>query len=278
MSTHEPGSETQDLESVVSADGTRIACEVFGEGPPVIFVTGMLSDRTSLAELARNVAGGATSVIFDRRGRGDSEAGGAYAVEREIEDVAALAGLSDVPPILFGHSSGAGLAIEAAASGLPLSGLILYEPPYGPDDADSRAESAAFAQGIEAKLAAGDRSGAVADFFEAMGLPPEAVKAMATDPDNIARAPTMAHDFAVMGQITRGGMVPKDLLARIGVPTLVLTGEESPEFFTAIAAEVTAALPQGSIATVPQADHAARSDRLPGMVLGFLASLAREAG
>jgi len=277
MSTNDAGSETQDLESVVSADGTRIAYEAFGKGPLVIFVTGMLSDRTSLAELARDVAGGATSVIFDRRGRGDSEAGSAYAVEREVEDVAALAGLSDVPPILFGHSSGAGLAIEAAASGLLLSGLILYEPPYGPDDADSRAESASFAREIEAKLAAGDRSGAVGGFFEAMGLPPEAVKALATDPDNIARAPTMAHDFAVMGQITRGGVVPKDLLKRITVPALVLTGEESPEFFAAIAAEVAEALPQGSLATVPQADHAARSDRLPGIVLGFLAGLAREA-
>lgn len=278
MTRNQPGSETQDVGRVVSADGTQIAFQVFGEGPPVIFVTGMLSDRTSLAELARDIAGGATSVIFDRRGRGDSEAGGTYAVGREVEDVAALAGLFEVPPILFGHSSGAGLAIEAAASGRPLSGLILYEPPYGSDDADSRADSAAFAQEIEAKLAAGDRSGAVSDFFEAMGLPPEAVKAMATDPDNIARAPTMAHDFAVMGQITRGGVVPKDLLKRITVPTLVLTGEESPEFFTAIAAEVAEALPQGSLATVPQADHAARSDRLPGIVLGFLASLAREAG
>lgn len=277
MAKTETGAKTSGLAHAVSADGTRIAFEIFGEGPPVIFVTGMLSDRTSLAELARDVAGGARSVIFDRRGRGDSDAGGAYAVEREVEDVAALLAALDAAPVLFGHSSGAGLAIEVAGAGLPLAGLILYEPPYGPDDADSRPDSAMFAQAIEAKLAAGDRSGAVAAFFEAMEMPPEAVKAMATDPDNLARAPTMAHDFAVMGQVTRGGVVPKDLLKRITVPTLVLTGEESPEFFSAIAAEVAAALPQGSLATVPEADHAARSDRLPGIVLGFLASLAREA-
>lgn len=261
--------------TVISADQTRIACEIWGEGTPVIFIGGMLSDRTSLADLARAVAAGATSVIFDRRGRGDSGPGGPYAVRREVEDLAALQGLLASPPVLFGHSSGAGLAIEAAASGLPMAGLILYEPPYGPDDEASRAESAAFAQAIEAKLAADDRHGAVAAFFEAMGMPPEAVEAMASDPDNLARAPTMAHDFAVMGQVSRGGVTPKDVLSEIAVPALVLTGEESPDFFAAIAAEVAAALPQGSIATVPGADHTARSDRLPGIVLGFLESLTR---
>jgi pimeloyl-ACP methyl ester carboxylesterase len=276
MGKHATGSETRELRGVISSDGTRIACDVFGDGPPIIFITGMLSDRTSLAELARDVAGGATSIIYDRRGRGDSDAGGDYAVSREVEDVAAIAALFDAPPVLFGHSSGAGLAIEAAASGLRLAGLILYEPPYGPDDADSRAESAAFASAIEAKLATGDRSGAVSDFFEAMGMPPEAVEMMAKDPCNIARAPTMAHDFAVMGQVSRGGVVPKDLLEQIVVPALVLTGGKSPEFFAQIAAEVAAALPKSSIATVPQADHTARSDRLPRMVLGFLTSLKGE--
>jgi pimeloyl-ACP methyl ester carboxylesterase len=258
---------------LTSADGTRIACEMAGSGRPVILIGGILSDRSSLAEVAVGVAAAATAVTYDRRGRGESDQGVDYSVSREIEDLAAIAAMFDAPPVLFGHSSGAGLAIEAAAAGLRVAALILYEPPYGPDDADSRAEAAAFARSIESMLEAGDRSGAVACFFEAMGLPPGEVDALSSDPGYVARAPTMSHDFAVMGQIDRGGAVPTELLERVQIPTLVLTGERSPPFFGEIAAEVAAALPHGSLSKVPEADHSARSDNIPRVVLEFVSSL-----
>lgn len=258
---------------VISADAARIAYETFGEGVPILFIGGMLSDRSSLEELARDVGRGATSVVFDRRGRGDSEAPANYSVMREVEDVRALAGLFDKQAILFGHSSGAGLAIEAAASGMSLRGLILYEPPYGPDDASSRSESTAFARSIEAKLKVGDRPGALTAFFEAMGLSGAEVEAMATDPNLIARAPTMLNDFDVMGQFERGGIIPVDVLKGITTQTLVLTGARSPPFFAEIASEVASALPNARLASVLDADHTARSDRLPDIVLSFLSAL-----
>ena len=261
------------MRHVTSSDGTRIAYEVVGEGRPLIFIGGILSDRSSLRDLSQAVAPDVAAVTFDRRGRGDSGDAAAYAVRDEVDDVRALAALFDQPPVLFGHSSGAGLAIETAVAGTPLAGLILYEPPYGFDDADSRRESAAFAILINGKLEAGDRSGAVRSFFEAMGLPPEDVKAMADSPDLQSRAGTMAYDFAVMGQIERGGVIPREELRRIEIPVLVLTGELSPPFFAAIAGQVAEALPQGSLLIVPGADHSARSDRLPEIVRAFLTEL-----
>lgn len=261
------------LRFVSSLDGTLIAHEIIGEGPPLVFIGGILSDRSSLRDLSRAVAADATAIIFDRRGRGDSGDASAYAVAREVEDVSALAEMFDQPPVLFGHSSGAGLAIEVAAAGVPLGGLVLYEPPYGFDDADSRKESASFARMINEKLDAGDRAGAVRSFFEAMGLPPEDVSEMANDPAMQARADTMAYDFAVMGQIDRGGVVPRDELRRINVPALVLTGALSLPFFTEIARQVAEALPRGSLQTLSEADHSARSDCLPEVVRAFLTSL-----
>lgn len=258
---------------VTAPDGVRIAYEVFGDGRPIIFIGGILSDRASLREVARDVATEAATVTFDRRGRGDSGDAGAYSVAREVGDIHALAVLFDEPPILFGHSSGAGLAIEAAASGMPLAGVILYEPPYGADDEDSRAESRAFAEMINARLEAGDRPGAILSFFEALGLPPEEARGMAEDPAMQTRAGTMAYDFAVMGHMERGGVIPLDKIGAIRLPALVLTGELSPPFFSEIAREVADALPGASLQTVPGADHAAHSDSLPGIIRTFATSV-----
>lgn len=212
-------------------------------------------------------------VSFDRRGRGGSGEGPRYAVRCEVDDVMALAGLFDQPPVLFGHSSGAGLAIEVAAAGAPLRGVVLYEPPYGFDDAKSRMESASFATSVNGKLEAGDRAGAIRAFFEAMGLPPEDAGGMAEDPAMQARAHTMAHDFAVMGMVERGGIVPRDVLRRIIVPALVLAGDLSPPFFAQVASQVAEALPEGALRHLPGADHSAQSADLPGIVRAFLNSL-----
>lgn len=263
---------------VTALDGVPIAYEVFGDGRPIIFIGGILSDRASLREVARNVATEAATVTYDRRGRGDSGDADGYSVGREVGDLQALAALYNEPPILFGHSSGAGLAIEAAASGMKLAGLMLYEPPYGADDEDSRAESRTFAEMINARLEAGDGAGAILSFFEALGLPPEEAGGMAEDPAMQALAGTMAYDFAVMGHRERGGVIPLDKTGAIQLPALVLTGERSPPFFSEIARAVADALPGASLQTVPGADHTAHADSLPGIIRTFAASVPQNSG
>src|SRR5687767_9633845 len=132
--------------TVTSKDGTRIAFEVLGEGPTLVLIGGAANDRNSPiagVPMAKLLAGHFTVVAYDRRGRGDSGNVLPYAVEREVEDLAALIGAVGGPAVLFGHSSGAGLALEAGVAGLPLAGIAAYEPPYSMD-ADAEAEALAF--------------------------------------------------------------------------------------------------------------------------------------
>lgn len=258
------------MRTLASSDGTTLAYEVLGEGPPILFVAGMLSDRETLRPIAQGVRGH-SCLLYDRRGRGDSANGGAYSVAREIEDLAALSGLFDEPPVLFGHSSGAGLVIEAAAAGLPAAGIVLFEPPYGFDDEQSRRESLEFAQAIKSRIDQGEHEAAVRYFFGALGLPDDAVDAMVGDGALVRRAPTMLHDLAVMGQLEGGGEVPEARLRQIVIPALVLSGDQSPDFFAEISRLVARQLPNGSFRQVAGEDHSASGGEVAAIVEEFAA-------
>jgi alpha-beta hydrolase superfamily lysophospholipase len=118
------------MNTVVSTDGTTIAFDRLGEGPPVALVCGGSVDRSPNAPLAELLAADFTVFNFDRRGRGDSGDTPPYAVEREIEDIGAVLEEAGVSANLYGSSSGAALALDAAAGGLPVGKLALWEPPY----------------------------------------------------------------------------------------------------------------------------------------------------
>ena len=122
------------MNTVVSADGTVIAFDRYGEGPPVIMTAGAFNTRTTTEPLAKALASQFAVLNYDRRGRGDSGDTRPYAVEREIDDIAALIAAAGGSASLFGYSSGATLALKAAASGLPVTKLVLYEPPFNTDD------------------------------------------------------------------------------------------------------------------------------------------------
>src|SRR5688572_2290929 len=122
------------MNTVTSQDGTTIAFDRMGEGPPVILVCGGSTDRLSNAPLASLLAPHLTVINYDRRGRGDSGDTPPYAVEREVEDIDALIAEAGGSTFLYGTSSGAVLALEAAASGLSISKLALWEPPFVLDE------------------------------------------------------------------------------------------------------------------------------------------------
>src|SRR5690349_9339311 len=121
---------TTSFETVTSADGTPIAFDRTGDGTPVILVGGAFNDRTTVAGLAATLSPDFTAIAYDRRGRGDSGPGAVYSVEREVEDLAALIDHVGGSAAVFGHSSGAVLALEAAARGVAMTSLAVYEPPY----------------------------------------------------------------------------------------------------------------------------------------------------
>src|SRR5215467_11175926 len=122
------------METVRSADGTVIAYERVGDGPALIVSVGAFCTRQTFVapeELRRRF----TVVTYDRRGRGDSGDRAPFAPEREYEDLAAVAAATGTePPFIFGHSSGAAIALRAAAAGLPVAGIVAYEAPFTNDE------------------------------------------------------------------------------------------------------------------------------------------------
>src|SRR5712691_7270416 len=201
------------MNTTTSRDGTIIAFDRSGEGPPVILVGGALSDRGAAAQLAVLLAPHFTVVAYDRRGRGDSGDTPPYAVDREIDDLETLIGEAGGSAFVFGHSSGAALALEAAARGLAITKLALYEPPYIVDD--TRAPLPEDYVAHMAELVSAGRRGDAVEYFmtTAVGVPPDMVAQMRSSPmwegmEGLAH--TLAYDGAVMGDHMAGGPLPAD--------------------------------------------------------------------
>src|SRR5215208_7315857 len=156
--------ERNTMMTVTSNDGTRIAYDKLGEGPPLLLVGGAFNTRTfgPNGGLAPLLAERFTVHNYDRRGRGDSGDTAPYAVEREIEDIEAVIALAGGRAHLYGSSSGAGLALEAAAAGAPVDQLILWEPPYNLDPAGR--PPADSVEQLDRMVAEG-RRGDAAEFF-----------------------------------------------------------------------------------------------------------------
>lgn len=211
------------MEKVISKDGTVITFDQMGDGPPVVLVCGGSVDRMSNAQLAAILANHFTVFNYDRRGRGESGDTAPYAVEREVEDIDAVISAAGGSACLFGSSSGAALALEAAASGLAITRLALWEPPYIVDD--SRPRPPADTAKTYTELVAAGRRGDAVEFFMAkvVGLPPEFVANARTQPwwpAQEALAHTLAYDATVMGDYS----LPTERAASVTTPTLVLAG------------------------------------------------------
>nr|WP_235096996.1 alpha/beta fold hydrolase [Amycolatopsis decaplanina] len=263
---------TTSFETVTSADGTPIAFDRAGEGAPVILVGGAFNDRTTLAGLAATLAPDFTAIAYDRRGRGDSGAGAVYSVEREVEDLAALVEHVGGSAAVFGHSSGAVLGLEAAARGVAMTSLAVYEPPYVVDDSRTRPAADLFDR-VRALIADGDRDGAAELFLvEGTATPAEVVKGMRDDPFwawFTGLAHTLPYDLALCGP---GNVLPTDRLAKISVPTLVMDGGESEAWMRAGTRAVADTVPGARYATVEGQDHGVlhQPDTLRGLLTDFL--------
>ncbi|MCS0634081.1 alpha/beta hydrolase [Streptomyces sp. LP05-1] len=264
-----PGGVTDTVRGrVASRDGTPIAYERRGEGPPVVLVGGALSTARSEAPLAGLLAGGARRAgdgehgeygaygghgertghpgfrvyTYDRRGRGASGDAPGYAVAREVEDLAAVLGAAGPGAHLHGDSSGGALALEAAAAGLPIGRLSVYEPPYGTDPAD-RAPFARVAGRLTGLLAEGRREEALA-FFLGASMPAAELDRLRSSPawrGLTALAPTLRYDHEVLGE----GLVPGGRLGAVTARAMVVDGGSSPAWLRTAARAVSRALPRG---------------------------------
>ena len=235
------------MNKVISQDGTVIAFDRSGEGPAVILVVGAFNDRATGAPLARFIERHFTVFNYDRRGRGESGDITPYAIEREIEDLDALIAQAGASAFVFGYSSGVTLAIRAAAHGLNISRLALYEPP------PAGAKAGQLAPQLTELIAAGRRGDAVELFqTEAVGIPAAVVAQMRNAPFRPALE-KMAHTLVYESTILQS--LPTELLASVHVPTLVIDGEESPQVMRHAAQSLADALPDGRYRTLKGQTH-----------------------
>lgn len=222
------------MKTLTSADGTRIAYDPAGQGPPLMLVDGALSSRSGSLNtpLAVLLASAFTVYTYDRRGRGDSGDNPPYAVEREIEDIEALMDLAGGSASLFGISSGAVLALDAAARyPAKVTKVAVYEPPFIVD-ATRDPISPDYLSRLAGHVAAGRRGAAVRQFMtEGVEVPGFAVTVMSFLPmwkRLKALAHTLPYDAIAMVGTQSGGPLPSDRWASLTAPTLVIDGGKSP--------------------------------------------------
>jgi pimeloyl-ACP methyl ester carboxylesterase len=258
------------MDSVTSKDGTVITFDRLGAGPPVILVCGGSVDRSSNAPLAALLSQQFTVFNYDRRGRGASGDSSPYAVAREVEDIDAIVEVAGGSANLYGSSSGAALALEAArALGGRITKLALWEPPYIPDGYPRPPADTAQ---IFTELVASGRRGDAAEFFMAkvVGLPAEFVTQARNSPwwpAQEALAHTLAYDATIMGDYT----LPVERAAAVTVPTLVLDGGASFPFMGPTAQALAAVLPNGRRQTLEGQRHDVAAEALAPVVAEFFA-------
>lgn len=244
------------MSTVRSKDGTAIAFDRLGEGPPVILVDGALCSRAfgPLPALAGLLAARFTVFHYDRRGRNQSGDQAAYAVEREVEDIEALIAEAGGSASVFGISSGAALAIAAAAQGASIDRLALYEPPFIAGHGARRAPADSEAQ-LKRRIAEGRRGDAVQFFLvDMVGLPAIVGYLMRVLPvwrKLKAVAHTLPYDAAVLGDFS----LPRGRAAVVTVPTLVIGGEKSSAELRAAASATAEAVPGAQLRMLKGQTH-----------------------
>jgi pimeloyl-ACP methyl ester carboxylesterase len=250
------------MSQVISKDGTIIDFDRSGDGPPIILVMGAFNERSTGAPLAKLLESDFTVINYDRRGRGASGDTLPYEIEREIEDIDALIKEAGGSAFVFGYSSGAVLALQAAANGLAISKLALYEPPV---------------EGFDSKLVAGltelissDRRGDAVEFFQSkvVGIPEPVVAQLRHAPFRPyleALAHTTVYDTRIICEAPG-----KSGLAGISAPALVITGGESSANFRRAAELLASNLPNGEYICLEGQNHDIVAPDLAPVVGSFL--------
>lgn len=273
------------MRTVTSKDGTTIAFNQFGDGPAVILVGGALSTRSvaSDGQLPEYLLPYFTVVSYDRRGRGDSSDTQPYSVEREIEDIEALIDAAGGTAYLYGMSSGAILALEAANQlATKVKKLAIYEPPLIIDN--SRPPIPAdYVPHLNSLIAENRRGDAVEYFMRAaLLIPQEFVNQMRTGTmdgtlDNGVKPPawtameavahTLAYDGAIVQHLAAGQPLPTDRWTGVTMPTWVIVGEHSEPFFHSGAQSLAQILPEAQYVVLEGQHHAVSPAALAPLLL-----------
>jgi pimeloyl-ACP methyl ester carboxylesterase len=264
---------SETFREVSSPDGTTIAYDRLGDGPPVVLVCGAMCDRALMRPTAEELAKRFTVFNYDRRGRGGSADSRPYAIEREIEDIGVLVAEAGGTASVYGHSSGAGLVLHAAAAGLPIAKIALHDPPYALDgDEEARRSAREYGETLKATLSEGRRGDAVELFMTLVGMPQEMIEGMRHTPrwaELEALAPTLAYDSEVMGDTSRDGTIPVEKASRVTVPALVLTGGADYPWMIEVGRRLADAMPEGRHRVLEGQEHTVPPEVLAPVLEGF---------
>jgi pimeloyl-ACP methyl ester carboxylesterase len=265
------------MNTVTSKDGTTIAYDRVGHGPPLIVVGGAFSYRgfKGVVQLAEMLSGQFTVINYDRRGRGDSGDTSPYAVEREIEDLDAVIAAAGGSAFVWGTSSGSVLALRAAAAGLPIDKLAIYEPPFLVDESGQH-PPADFERHL-GELVAADRRGEAAKYFlsKGMGAPGFVVALLRLARPIWSRLTAVAHtlpyDYALMGDTVSGKPLAREPWASIATRTLVIGGGKSPASLRAAVDAIAGVLPNAERTTLAGQSHNVSMKMLAPVLARFFA-------
>jgi pimeloyl-ACP methyl ester carboxylesterase len=263
------------MELTTSQDGTAIAFERVGTGPPLILIGGALNQGATAAPVAALLAPTFTVFTFDRRGRGASGDTPPYSPAREVEDLAALVAAAGGAAFVFGHSSGAGLALDATRAGVAITRLGVYEAPFIVDG--TRAPVPAdFATRLDSLVRSGRRGDAVTLFLtEAVGIPAEGITQMQSTPfwpECEKLAHTLVYDVTIMSDHMLGQPLPAQWADVVTLPTLVMDGEKSPAWQRNSMQALAALLPNARHHSFPDADHGVAPDAIVPVLTDFFTS------
>lgn len=243
------------VETTVSQDGTPIAYDVRGDGPPLVYITGATCFRTFMPVVrdSKTFATGFRIVTYDRRGRGDSGDRTPWSLDREVEDVDAMIETLGGQAHLYGHSSGAVLAMHAAHRlGSRVRGVVLYDAPWVHDTTE-REEYAALRARVERLLDQDKFARATRRFLAGIGMPRPFVALLPLMPGwrtMVKLAPTLRYDLALTADLP-----PLDIAAELRVPTHILVGERSPQQLHHVSRALAGAVPGSTFSTVAKQDH-----------------------
>jgi pimeloyl-ACP methyl ester carboxylesterase len=273
ISTLDPA-EKSTMKTAISKDGTRIAYDELGEGPPIVLVGGAFNTRTfgPNGGLGALLAEHFTVINYDRRGRGDSTDTAPYSVEREVEDLEALIHEAGGPAHVFGISSGAALALDAANRGLNVEKLALYEAPFVVDDSRDPVPDD-YLERLE-NLVASDRRGDAVRLFmrEGIGLPAVVVALMRFMPawsklKGVAH--TVLYDATLVDDYQKGKPLPAERWASVTMPTLVAVGGKSPDWMRNAMGELAEVLPNARHSTLEGQTHIVKPEALAPVLTEF---------
>jgi pimeloyl-ACP methyl ester carboxylesterase len=258
------------MKTIQSKDGTTLAYDIYGSGPALIYITGATCFRSfrPIVQDAKAFGKEFTLYNYDRRGRGDSADTQPYAPEREIEDIEALIDAAGGKASLYGHSSGAVLALEAALRlGPKVDKVVMYDPAYVHDEVE-KSQYHNLSQQVHQRLQEGKHAQALTTFLKGIGMPKLFVYLLRLMPGwrtMVALAPTLAYDIA----LTRD-LPPLERAARVTAPVQLIVGEKSPAGIHDVAGQLTKAIPGATFIPLAGQDHMVSAKALLPLLVSFL--------